>query len=163
MNIDEALQLTDETETLLAIREIVWNKADYGDDLQNITDAEKTFIYVDILEGEVNNGGFDQFFFNSSGEYAHEALEAYERIGAYKTADLIYRAIRLFPVLPIPKDTETRREIMRELDDSISRKWNKLDDEFYEYEDNVAVLMIEFIKKNRIEFEWNQRTTFRKR
>jgi hypothetical protein len=60
-----------------------------------------------MLEGQVNNGGFDQFFFNSSGDYAHEILTAYREIKAYNTVELIKNAIDLFPVLPVPKDTES--------------------------------------------------------
>jgi hypothetical protein len=47
-----------------------------------LTEAEQTVHCVDGLEREVNNGGFDQFFFNSSGNTALETIPALERLGA---------------------------------------------------------------------------------
>ena len=41
---------------------------------------------VEDFEAEVNNGGFDQFFFNSRGDFSIESLEALELIKANKTA-----------------------------------------------------------------------------
>ncbi|MNT54369.1 hypothetical protein D3C72_1915290 [compost metagenome] len=104
---------------------------------------------MDILEGQVNNGGFDQFFFNSSGDFTYEVLESYKNIGAYKTAKIINEAIKLFPTVPVSKDTETRRIIMQDLSEEISEKWNQLDDQFYEYEENIVIYMIDYIKKNK--------------
>src|SRR2546421_12023246 len=37
---------------------------------ENLTDAERTILAVEALEREVNNGGYGQFFVNSSREYA---------------------------------------------------------------------------------------------
>lgn len=145
----KALQLASETEIILRIGEIIWKKAEKGDDsFSGLTGPEKVFVYVDMLEGEVNNGGFDQFFFNSSGDYAHEILSAYEKIKACKTANLIEAAIKAFPVLPVPKDTGIRREIMQDLDEDISEVWDNLDYKFYEYQENIAGLLIDFVKEN---------------
>ena len=150
--IDKALNLTDETEKIIAIGELIGNKIGENNSLENLTESEKTFVYVDILEREVNNGGFDQFFYNSSGEFTHEILEAYQKIGADKTADLINRAIKLFPTLPVPKNWELRQEILLEKE-SNSELWNELDSEFYKYEDNISDLIINFVKKNKSDFE----------
>ena len=107
---------------------------------------------MDILAREVNNGGFDQFFYNSSGEYAPEILEAYQKVGADKTADIINRGIKLFPTLPVPKNWELRQEILLEKE-SNSELWDELDTEFYKYEDNISELIIKFVEKNKAEFE----------
>ncbi|MBN1215668.1 MAG: DUF4375 domain-containing protein [Candidatus Lokiarchaeota archaeon] len=37
---------------------------------------EKNIIFIEKLEREVNNGGFNQFFFNSAGDYSHDILTA---------------------------------------------------------------------------------------
>ncbi|ESU25214.1 hypothetical protein FSS13T_18560 [Flavobacterium saliperosum S13] len=150
MKIDDILNLQNEEEIILKIGESIWKKTQYDyDNFSNLNEIERTFIYVDILEGQVNNGGFDQFFFNSSGDYTYEVLEAYENIGAYKTANLISEAINAFPKLPVSKDTETRRITMQDLSEEISEKWNQLDDKFYEYEENIMNYLIEYIKKNK--------------
>jgi hypothetical protein len=52
---------------------------------------------VGALVAEVNNGGFDQFFFNSSSDRTPDILRALELIGASKTADILKRAAAKFP------------------------------------------------------------------
>jgi hypothetical protein len=47
------------------------------------------------LESEVHNGGFVQFFGNSSGKHARETLEDCRLVGAVETAALLKRAIAL--------------------------------------------------------------------
>jgi hypothetical protein len=150
--IEKALQSEDPNETILQIGEIIWKKTEQSDDnFSNLTSPEKVFIFIDMLEAQVNNGGFDQFFFNSTGTYAHECLDAYNEIGAFKTAEIIYEAIRNFPELPVPKDTATRRLLMQNLDNKIVEAWNALDDKFYEYEEDIAGLVIDYIRKHKSE------------
>ena len=150
--IDKALRLTDNTDKIIAIGELIDNKIGDSNSLENLSDSEKTVLYVNILEREVNNGGFGQFFYNSSGQYAHEILGAYQKIEAYKTADIIKRAINLFPTLPVPKNWETRQDIVLEID-SDAGLWNELDNEFYKYEDNISDLTIKFVEQNKVDFE----------
>ena len=151
-NIDKALILENETKSIIAISEIVWKKTDYTDNFKNLTEAEKTFIYVEMIENEINNGGFDQYFFNSSGDYSLEALEALKKIGALKTIKIIEDAFKIFPVNPIPKNNEKRRYILENIDEQTSIKWNELEDRFYESEENIGGLLLEYVKKNKTEF-----------
>jgi hypothetical protein len=145
--VEKALQLPSETDIIIRIGEIIWAKTEKSDDdFSNLTEPERVFIFINILEGQVNNGGFDQFFFNSSGEYAHEILFACEKIEAFKTADLVEKAIKHFPTSPVPKDTTIRRQIMQNLDEKISEEWDKLDTNFYKYEDNISDLLIKYLK-----------------
>ena len=44
---------------------------------------------IEALEAEVNNGGFDQYFYNSAGDNTAETIQALETIGA--TKDESYR------------------------------------------------------------------------
>jgi hypothetical protein len=152
-SIDKALLIEDETKSILAIGEIVWKKTEASDNFKDLTEAEKTFVYVEMLEAEINNGGFDQYFFNSSGDYSYESLEAYKKIGANKTAKIIEEAYKEFPLSPIPKDNDKRREILEKIDAKTSEKWNELEDKFYEYEENIGGLLLEYVKKNRSEFK----------
>lgn len=54
---------------------------------------QKVFSTIWALESEVNNGGFSQYFLNSSSETASFVVEALEVIGAPKTASICNRAI----------------------------------------------------------------------
>lgn len=151
--IDKALLIEDETESILKIQEILWKKTELYDDFENLNEAEKTFLYVEILEAEINNGGFDQYFFNSSGDYTNETLESLKKIGALKTAKLVEEAFKYFPENPIPKDNEKRREILENIDTKTSEKWNELEDEFYLYEENIGGLALEYVRQNKTEFK----------
>ncbi|XLZ71002.1 DUF4375 domain-containing protein [Massilia sp. SR12] len=52
---------------------------------------------VDALEVEINNGGFDQYFYNAAGGDAQIALEALGQIGAHHTAAILQGAMAKFP------------------------------------------------------------------
>ena len=46
-----------------------------------------------LVDAEVNAGGFHQYFFNSSGQYAGDALAGYELLGAEDYAAIMRSAI----------------------------------------------------------------------
>src|ERR1051326_3648521 len=48
-----------------------------------------------LLENDVNNGGFNQYFFNSSGQYAYQTLDALKLIGADVHYMLLQKAIAI--------------------------------------------------------------------
>jgi hypothetical protein len=100
---------------------------------------------------EVNNGGLDQYFFNSSGEYAHETVEALKSIGAFKTASILQEAINRWPNGEIPKDIGKRREISLQINPDVDL-FEDLDQKFYEYEEDLNLLNLEYIRKNREDF-----------
>lgn len=152
-HLDEILKLEDETDIVIEIGQLLWNKSKDDKDFESLNSIEKNILYIEMLEGQVNNGGFDQYFFNSSGEYAHETLIALKEIKAPKMAEILNRAITVFPTSPIPKDTEQRRKYMEDVPENISETWGKLDDEFYKYPENLAGLVIEYVKANKEELE----------
>ena len=81
-------------------------KCEYGDAIEKLNEYERTFFATQILEQEVNNGGFSQFFYNSSGEIANEVVEAFTKIGALKTSKICKRAVSVFNgVVPIDRRT----------------------------------------------------------
>ena len=57
-----------------------------------LSDAEKKYFAVGLLEGEVYNGGFDQYFFNSSSDYYSDAEIGLEEMGAVQSLSLLKRA-----------------------------------------------------------------------
>lgn len=153
MTIDEILNIRDDNELIIALGQRISAKIIDIENLEELSEAEKTFVYVDMLEQEINNGGIGQFFFNYSGQYSHEALESLKKIKAVNTAVIMDRAISYFPIQPIPKDTEVRRKIMMTMDESVEDKWDDLDAEFYKYEDPILQLLVSYIKENRIGFK----------
>lgn len=147
-----ALLLNDDAEKITRIGEIIGKKISKKDDFRNLNNCEKTFIYLDVLEHNVTNGGFIQFFFNSSGQFAHEIFHAYMEIKAEKTIEILTEAIHLFPEIPVPKNLRIRQEILMEKDSNIDL-WDALDTEFYKCEDDIIKLTLNFVRENLSQFD----------
>jgi hypothetical protein len=47
-------------------------------------DTQQVVTLIEALEGEINNGGFHQFFYNNAGDDTVEIIKALETIGADK-------------------------------------------------------------------------------
>jgi hypothetical protein len=92
------------------------------------------------LEAELNNGGFDQFFFNSAGDRTAETIAALEAIGASHTAGIVRKAAARFPGGMPPADRDERQAL---LSDSVSPDSDAFEDEdaaFLEYRDDLEAL-----------------------
>jgi hypothetical protein len=101
---------------------------------------------VGRLEGEVNNGGFDQFFFNSAGDRAADSIEALEAIGAHKTADIVRRACARFPGGMPPADRFARQEVL-EIVSPDSEAFEDEDQAFLAYEEDLASLVASHVDR----------------
>jgi hypothetical protein len=118
---------------------------------EKLTFCEKNIVYVEELEREVNNGGFNQYFFNSSGDYVNETVAALETIGSKIFLRILKDAINKFPNGIVPNDREERQDILLEIDED-NELWQELDNEFYKYEEDINDLLIDYIKNNIGEF-----------
>ena len=147
-----ALLVNDDAEKINRIGEIIGKKITKKEDFSNLNEFEKTFIYLDILEQNVTDGGFIQFFFNSSGQFTHEIFQAYLSIKAENTVDILTKAIYLFPEMPVPKNLRIRQQILMEKDTNIDL-WDEVDTEFYKYEDNIISLTLEYVRNNITYFD----------
>jgi hypothetical protein len=147
-----ALLVKDDAKKINRIGEIIGKKITEKDDFSNLNEFEKTFIYLDILEQNVTDGGFIQFFFNSSGQYTHEVFQAYHAIKAENTVDILTKAIYLFPEMPVPKNLRVRQQILMEKDSNIDL-WDEVDTEFYKYEDNIISLTLAYVRNNIAHFD----------
>ena len=66
-------------------------------------------------DGQVCNGGFSQFFYNSYGELAEEALQGFHLLGMQECAAIFEQAYAAFAQRPIPKDREQRILMLEQL------------------------------------------------
>jgi hypothetical protein len=117
-------------------------------DPETLSEEEKDIVYIEELEKEINNGGFNQFFFNSSGSYTEEIIESLRKIGSVKLLSLVENAKTQFPNSIIPKDDNERQELVEKIQDQANDIWNELDNEFYKYEEDIYSLMLIYIEKN---------------
>ena len=121
-------------------------------DFSELTDPQKHFYFNQQLENAVNMDGFYLFFWNSTGEFAVEAIQSLTAIGAFHTRAIVQKAIDQFPGSYVPKDEVKRQVLMQQIEDTASDIWNGLDQEFYEYKDNLNQLNIEYVRKNSSSF-----------
>ena len=115
---------------------------------EKLSEEEKTIVYIENLEREVNNGGFSQFFFNSSGDFTEETVIALRNVGSTKFLGLLTSAIEQFPNSYVPKNRMERQDILDRIEDTSSLIWNDLDTEFYKYEEDLYSLMRKYILAN---------------
>lgn len=121
-------------------------------DLSGLTRAERVIACLTEVEMEVNNGGFDQYFWNSPGNHATEAVQALRELGAFHTAGLVAEASAQFgPDGPDP-DRERRWKQMDGRSQAVRDRWSALDDQFYEYRDNLSSLAASYIRSHREQF-----------
>lgn len=102
---------------------------------------EQAIYCIWWLEGEVNNGGFHQYFLNSSGDLYAETLSALEAIGANKTKALLERAAQIAFGSNPPTDRDKRIDVLEIRGDGLIEELSPLDDVFYRYEDNIEELV----------------------
>jgi hypothetical protein len=107
---------------------------------------EEIVKLISDLEAEVNNGGFDQFFYNSAGDNTAETIQALETIGALRIADIVKRAGANFPGGTPPKDRNARQEALLQIspDENV---FGEQDAEFYGYPDDLADLLRKYFSK----------------
>lgn len=124
------------------------NVCDYGKNVALLNEYERTIFVTQELENEVNNGGFIQFFDNSSGQFANEIVQAFSKIGAVKTAEICRKAVGAFKQ-KLPANWEERRALLDEIeDDRVSDILHACDSAFYDCEEDLEMLNTEYIRNN---------------
>ena len=118
-----------------------------ADGFDSLTPRQKVLSTVWALEAEVNNGAFDQFFFNSAGDLAFYAPDALRSIGADRMAALAEEANSVFGPGGPPRDWETRRAQVRQFSDEVQERLDRLDSQFYEYPDDIRKLLQAYLEK----------------
>lgn len=142
----------DPNEFIIAVVTRLQQKTQYGQDLSVLSPAERIVYITQILEMEVNNGGFDQYFFHSSGDCSSEAVSAFQAIGANTTAEICRKAVSAFG-RDIPVDWFERQEMMSESDsEEIAEILHECDMAFYDYQDDLLGLTYRYILENREQF-----------
>ena len=114
-------------------------------DYRDLTRPEQAVKLIWELEAEVNNGGFSQYYFNSAGDHANEAVFALLAIGAKACAEIVGRANQAWSLGPVPTDREVRMEaIAEQFGEKEEEYWHRLDEQFYEYPDDLQTLMVQY-------------------
>jgi hypothetical protein len=115
---------------------------------------ERVFAAIWELESEVNNGGFHQFYFNSTGDIANFTPDALKAIGAINAMKLVLEANGLFPNGHPAEDQMARRAQLEAIGKNDGKDlFDQLDDKFYSYPDNLTELLYDYVILHRAEIE----------
>lgn len=147
-DFNDIWKIEDTNNFLIAMNGWLCKKCNYGENMEKLSYVERVFYLNTQLEQEVNNGGFSQFFLNSTGDFAMETLESLSAISADKAAKIYKNFLNAFGC-EIPKNRDERDHLITE---SIDEILSKCDDKFYEYPDNLNELNKQYIMKNKNQF-----------
>jgi hypothetical protein len=131
---------------VVAFEQGIHQKAERGG-AQNLTTEERIVLAVEALEREVNDGGYDQFFVNSSREFAPIIVGALQRIGCKKTANITQKAVEALGLSDLKSDAI--EAVICTPDEKRAAKLNRCDDSYYKSTEPIAERLFAFIKANR--------------
>ena len=103
--------------------------------VRSLTKGQWAMLVLEVAQGQVDNGGFMQFFDNK-GEYLGDIVGAARLVGADRYVPLLERAVRVWPE-GLPRDIEERRAYLDRYmaDDArgerLAERLGELDDDFY--------------------------------
>jgi hypothetical protein len=112
--------------------------------LDALSKPERSVALVAIFNAEFENGGVNQFFYNSEGSIAPEIHDALLDIGLERQAGILKRGIEMFGE-PYPRDTQGRRDTYfgdGEVAEAFDRKLAELTDEFYALDGGPTVVKL---------------------
>ncbi len=151
-NLETLLSSDDTNTSIIELDNFISELCSYGEDIDKLTEPQKQFYYNQSLEREINNGGFNQYFINSCGDFANKTIGSLLAIGANTTADILQKAIDRFPNKKVPRDTDERIEIVEQIEEEVNEVWEELDEKFLEYKDDLNTLNLNFVKQHKSDF-----------
>ena len=120
---------------------------DYNEELTKFSLPQRYVFAINCYIAEVNNGGHDQFFYNSAGVVWEDAIDAFKAIGALTNYEIIKESVDRLGGSP-SKDWEKRQEQLEAAD----ADFDDLDDRHYDSEATMIKKLNEYILVNAKDF-----------
>jgi hypothetical protein len=119
---------------------------------ESLTEPERVLFIVWAAVGQIENGGFDQFFYNSSGNFALETVSALESVGAINKGAVVKRALALFPDSLPPRDRDARIKLLDTIAGTEDEDpFDSLNEEFYAIPENTDLLLAAYLEAHDAE------------
>jgi hypothetical protein len=112
----------------------------------SLTNEERVVLAIEALEREVNNGGYEQFFLNSSREFASIIAQSLKRIGCRRTATITERALDALGCAELTPDA-IEQAIVEE-DEDRDQALFVCDNQYFARDDDIEGHLWAFIKDN---------------
>ena len=106
------------------------------------------FFFVWSADGQIENGGIAQFFFNGLGRHAEQCVQALRDIGAHKKAECLHKAMGSFWGSRYPRTVEEYEVISDTAPEDDELYPEELDDLYYDSPEDVAALALGYLCEN---------------
>jgi hypothetical protein len=113
-----------------------------------LSHGDQLYFLINVLSGEVYNGGLEQFFSNSSGSRYHETVDALSELGVEVTLAVLLEAKSIiFGAANVPTDRMARYALMPTASedhpdyDRVNIALDELDRRFYQDPDNLEAVL----------------------
>ena len=134
------------------IIEPLWRSVDicsdeqkYESDLSKFTLEQRYVFAISSYIAEVNNGGHDQFYFNSTGIVTEDALKGFKAIGLNENYSILKKSIERLGGMPL-KDRYKRQKQLEKSE----ANFDDLNTAFYNT--NPEIELMKYIKANKDKF-----------
>lgn len=124
--IEEIMQIQDANDFIIAYMDYLNHKCEYGENIEVLTETEKTVYYVDTMNSEVHSKGMKEYLQSDDFPGFEKLEDALKKLGANA-------------VYTILKDAKKKPKWM---------SFDKIDDQFYEYPDNIEQLIMDYVKED---------------
>jgi hypothetical protein len=120
------------------------------DGFARLSALEQKYYVACCLQGEIYNGGLEQFFANSAGEHYERAVAVLEELEAPASLALLRKAKRLlFEDETVPIDMASRRvHIDRTASGARTEQLDALDAAYYEDPDDLDDRIVRFARRH---------------
>ena len=121
--------------------------------ISNLSDKEKVTYHVALLDEEVAHGGFNQYFASGFGQFAKDTINSLKLINANKSALILEKAYEYVNKRNLDDAVFRKKLLLNEIeelynDEDLDDALIELDNEYSDYEDNIAVLLNTYLSSN---------------
>ncbi len=113
-----------------------------------LAQPQRNYLAVMVLDAEVRNGGFSQYFFNSSGDDWKTALSGLETMGSKERLAILKKTLAKFNKSSPSENRNQRMEQLAKIESGKDSVFNELNTRYYECEENLEVLMMHYVLRN---------------
>ena len=128
-------------------RERIWDRLK-ARGLDGPTESQRHHFAVNVLDGEVRNGGLSQYFFNSGGGDWRIAVAGLEAMGSKERLAILQEAIAMFGKDGPSTDRDGRMKQLSGLVKANEKLFDALEVRYYKSGENLDVLMTRYVLKN---------------
>lgn len=113
----------------------------------------QTIYTTYLVETEVDNGGFNQYFFNSAGRLADIALAGFRTLGATEHERLMREAIAVYERMRPRLDSAREAGTMEAFSETYEGgEFEAIDRRFYDLDTDLSALRIQYIRTHLDQF-----------